>query len=383
MNILHCVPSLDPAQGGPSRAVVELAAMSSRAGDSVTVCCAADAGTAAIIDQHRTLFPTVEFLCFRRSFPRRFSASAQMMKWLNENISRFAVVHIHGIYSVCSLGAGRVAARRGIPYIVRPAGSLDKFDLKKKSFFKRTIALPPVRQHLAHAATVHCTSRLEAEHLEKFGAKTSVQVLPIPVNVEATKGDLKRFRERHGLYEADFVWLFLSRIDYKKGLDILLPSVAKLATKFPRMRLVIAGGDSDGYANKVRRWIDELKLSEIVCLCGFLSGDSKNDALAGSDCFVLPSMNENFGVAVVEALGAGLPAVISKNVYIWQEIVSIGGAWVCDFDVASLAEKMDEVMSDPVRLVAERKRALLAAAQFSPGTLEPLYREFYKRISRR
>ncbi len=140
--------------------------------------------------------------------------------------------------------------------------------------------------------------------------------------------------------------------------------------------LLIAGSDSDGYLRKVNDWISYYHLSDRVIVAGFLSGPEKADALAGSDLFVLPSMNENFGIAMVESLAAGLPVVISKNVYLWKEIIEGGGGWACDCSREALFVMIAEITRQK-GFAEKRKLAKLTAEKFTPSRLKSDYRHLY------
>jgi glycosyltransferase involved in cell wall biosynthesis len=325
----------------------------------------------------------VKLIDFKFSFPVRFSASAAMRRWLRSEIETYDALHVHSVYSVISIDAMRIAAQRGVPYILRPAGSLDKFDLRKKALIKYTMAARPVRKMLANSSAIHCTSQMEAQNMETFGAAVKTIVLPIPVTMPCQTGDGTRFRLTHNLAGRDFIWLFLSRIDYKKGLEILIPAFARLLVSFPHAKLVIAGADSEGYERKVRRWVEACGIPDAVVFCGLLQAQEKQDALAASDCFVLPSLNENFGVSIVEALGAEIPVVISENVYISKQISERNAGWICGYSTESLRETMANVMKNPAELLSKKRNAKGAAAMYSAEAVVQSYRNLYDTIGAR
>ena len=143
---------------------------------------------------------------------------------------------------------------------------------------------------------------------------------------------------------------------------------------------MIAGSDSNDYGKNVREWIQKYNLESKVIMPGFLSGQDRDDAFAGSDCFVLPSMNENFGIAVVEALSAGLPVLISDNVYIWKEIIRSGGGWVCNYSIESLIASLIDILKTQSDLKDKKENAKRSTEQFSPENLRILYKNFYNQI---
>ncbi|MDG6998398.1 MAG: glycosyltransferase [Nitrososphaerota archaeon] len=377
MKVLHIIPSINPRYGGPSKAVIEISEMSAENGIDVTAAFGAREHETGYIERLRSSLPTIRFLSFPYSFPKRISKSKEMESWLERDIKQFDVVHIHAIYSYSSVHAARVAAKNNIPYVLRPAGSLDKFDLQKKRFLKYVFASMTVRKLLDGAAYVQCTSDGEAEHLELFGSNANLQVLPIPVKKDPRIGSGDRFRAKYGIQPDDFALLFLSRIDYKKGLSLLIESLRRLAPKFPKLRLLIAGSDSNGYERVIRQLVEVSGVQERITFCGFLNDGDKLDAFAGSNCFVLPSMFENFGVAVVEALNAGRPVIISDRVYIWQEVVDGGAGWVCNYSIDSLTEVISQVVSNPREVSVREGNARIVGSKFSPGALAHSYCNLY------
>jgi glycosyltransferase involved in cell wall biosynthesis len=124
------------------------------------------------------------------------------------------------------------------------------------------------------------------------------------------------------------VLLFLSRIQEKKGCDILIKAFAKLAAQHPKLHLVMAGPDQTGWVQTLKTLAQELGIAERVSWPGMLKGDMKWGAFYASDAFILTSHQENFGIVVAEALGCGLPVLISDKVNIWREIEADGAGIV-------------------------------------------------------
>jgi glycosyltransferase involved in cell wall biosynthesis len=143
--------------------------------------------------------------------------------------------------------------------------------------------------------------------------------------------------------------LFLSRLDPKKGLDLLIPALAQVAQAAIPFHLVLAGDNPQdpAYKQAVEQRIQTLGLAERTTMTGFVRGVQKQALLQAADLFVLPSYYENFGIAVAEAMLGGLPVVISKGVYIWPDIVAGGAGWVCDLSVDALAAVLTESLENP------------------------------------
>jgi glycosyltransferase involved in cell wall biosynthesis len=189
---------------------------------------------------------------------------------------------------------------------------------------------------------VHFTTQQEAIVSHRFGATTKDMVLPLgvelpplPEHLEALQAAL---RSEWGLPSDRPLLLFLSRLDPKKGLDLLLAASQRLQTEGKPFHLVLAGGNPQdpAYEAQIRQQVAQSPLKDCTTITGFVRGDRKRALLSLADCFVLPSAYENFGIAVAEGMAAGVPVVISKGVYIWQEIQAAQAGWVCETSVESL-----------------------------------------------
>ncbi len=150
--------------------------------------------------------------------------------------------------------------------------------------------------------------------------------------------------------------LFLSRIHYKKGLDLLIPAIAKL--KHQDATLVIVGPDDAGYGQEMQRLAAEKNVQDRVIFAGTLYGGERLPALVDAELFVLPSYQENFGIAVVEALAAGTPVVISDQVNIHREISAAGVGGVVPTQIDALAAELDRWLGDEALRRAAAERAL-------------------------
>ncbi len=156
--------------------------------------------------------------------------------------------------------------------------------------------------------------------------------------------------------------LFLSRVDPKKGLELLLPALASV----PHATLVIAGSGDEGYVASLKRLARELHIEERIVWAGYLEGNDKLAALAAADLFVLPSYSENFGIAVVEALAAGLPVLITDQVAIHREVAQAGAGRVVPCDSDALAGALAALLDDAgARQAMGARGRALAAERFS------------------
>jgi glycosyltransferase involved in cell wall biosynthesis len=349
MKILQIVPSISLVYGGPSQMIRGLAAGLAQAGAEVMVLTTdanGDSGQPPLdvplgtaIDQDG--YQVIHFAC--RPF-RRYKFSLELLQWLYRHGRDYDVIHIHALFSPISSMGAWVARRIGVPYILRPLGTLDPADLQKKKLPKQLYAALLEGPNLKGAAAVHFTSKQEAATSERFGATTTDWIYPLGVQLPEAQGNP---RQQYNLDEDWPIVLFMSRIDPKKGLDLLIPALEKLAQELPPFYFVLAGGNPQDpdYEAQIRQRLATSTLNDRTRPLGFVSGGAKTALLAAADLFVLPSYYENFGIAVAEAMHVGTPVVISDQVHIHHDISQSASGWVCECNVESLTATLRQALS--------------------------------------
>jgi glycosyltransferase involved in cell wall biosynthesis len=293
---------------------------------------------------------------FAAGFPRAWLTSWPLKKGLEQLVPEADVVHIHSLYLFHSWTAGSLCRRLGVPYIVRPHGTLDPYIRRRHRWRKRAMELWFQNRVLRDAAVIHYTSAEERRLAEPFVHGAPGSVVPLGLDL-ADYADLPppgSFRALHPEIGARPILLFLSRLNFKKGLDILIEAAAHVVGAGMDAHLVIAGPDG-GMEAAARRWVVRAGLGPRTTFTGMLSGRAKLAAFRDASLFVLPSSSENFGIAVVEAMACGTPVLVSDRVNIWREIVE-DGAGVAEppqahrFAAAALRLLRDE----PLRLAMGR-----------------------------
>lgn len=392
LRILHIMPNVARAYGGPTEVIKWLARAQTLSGNVVTICttnCDYPDQRQSLSDRYfREAFgPDVEVLPFPVSYAPLL-ISFKMRQWLLRNIQRFDVVHIHGLYRFPATYAARLSRIRNVPYVIRPHGSLDPFlyptssrSVLLKRIYERFFDMP----NLHAAGAIHYTAKEERERASFLNLRAPSFVIPNGL-------DWTRYRElptwgalraRWGLEDAPLV-LFLGRLHFKKGLDLLIPAFDALGKRAPGVQLVIAGPENDDYGQKVRGWVRERGLDADVHFVGSLEGQDVVQAYVDADVFVLPSYAENFGMSVAEAMACELPVVISDQVNIHAEVASAGAGLVtrCDADEVALA--LESLLND-----ADRRNAMGAAGRRLvqerytwPAIVEALTREYEGVIER-
>ena len=326
------------------QAVIDLSRAAGSVGDNCEV--------ATIVDQSasrsraRGRSGSVVFHEFAPSWPARLGNSWSLIKWLVRNARDFDLVEIHEVFTAAALLTATVARWKRVPFIVRPHGSLDPFDLRQHRAAKALLS-PVFGYALLRPAGALCfTSSEELRRSRVFGSKAPRYSIPLPVHVTANPGRRAEFRQGIGVEPETFVVLFLSRINYKKGLERTLEAVATVHASGAPIVLVIAGDGEAQYVSHIQRRMDQLGIHTLVRFIGFVTGQAKADAFAGADAFVLCSDNENFGMTIIEALAAGTPVVISNRVYLAAELKARGAALVIEPTAAALHTALEELIVD-------------------------------------
>jgi glycosyltransferase involved in cell wall biosynthesis len=353
MRILQVVPSISLVYGGPSQMVLGLSAALARAGVEVTVLTTDSNGDTGQAPLDVPLDRPVEqdgyqVRYFRCSPFRRYKFSLDLLGWLYQQAKGFDLAHIHALFSPVSSCAAAVARSRALPYILRPLGTLDPADLQKKKHLKQIYAALLEKPNIAGAAAIHFTSLQEAKVSERFGVSTKDLVIPLGVQLPNTNPPLP-------ITNSPFpTLLYMSRIDPKKGLHLLLPALENLLAEGFKFNFVLAGGNPQDpdYEGKIKAQVQASPLAEYTTVAGFVTGDRKASLLQQADVFVLPSYYENFGIAVAEAMASGTPVVISDGVYIWQDVQQAEAGWVAALTVESLTNSLKLALEN----AEERKR---------------------------
>lgn len=382
LKILHVIPSIGLARGGPSVVIRTLARAQAMCGAEVDVATTDDdgrdrlhhaAGTSFVEDQ-------VTYRIFRRQ-TRLYTVSWPLTKWLFRHARDYNVIHIHALFSFPSIAAAFFANRAHVRYLVRPLGVLNLWGMHHRRPWLKRLSFRLIERHvLRNAAAVQYTSEQESAEAAQLGAEHTPLLIPNPVDLFPGPLVRGRFRAAFPALNGKTMVLFLSRIDPKKGIDLLLPAFARLQSHQPHAVLVVAGDGDKTLLKELKGQAQQLGLGERILWTGFLQGEIKRDALADADVFVLPSYSENFGVAVVEAMGCGVPVIVSDQVGIHREIAEAKAGLVVECSVSKLAEALTKSISDPVWRRTASANALQLAQTFAPEAIATRLIEIYKGI---
>ena len=346
LRVLHVISSISLVRGGPSVAVRNIAKALHRRGLEVDVATTDDDG-----EDHRLDVPLDRFMPLEgqrvRYFPRqwrRYCASYPLQSWLRRHIRDYDVVHVHGLFSFAPVTAAWHARAAGVPYIMRPAGVLDTWGMTNKSRLVKKTSLALVDGPLlAGAAAVHFMTDLERQRAAELALSVRPVVLPLGFDFHAQEPPqpLESLR-----LEGERVVLYVARIHRIKCVDVLLRAFAGLPAE-PSAVLWIAGDGDRSLVSELQRLAAHLGLGERVRWLGFANGPLKRSLLSRATVFALPSASENFGVAVVEAMHAGLPVVVTRGCGLASLVESAGAGVVTDGSVEALRAALHRMLIDP------------------------------------
>ncbi|MEG4324074.1 hormogonium polysaccharide biosynthesis glycosyltransferase HpsP [Microcoleus sp. herbarium5] len=367
MRILQIIPSISLVYGGPSQMVLGLSVALAAKNIDVTIITTDSNGDIGQLPLDVPLNQPIKQsgyqIIYFRCYPwRRYKFSLSLLQWLNENARQFDLAHIHALFSPVTTLAATIARYHHLPYIIRPCGMLDPADLQKKKRLKQIYAAVLERPNLAGAAAIHFTSKEEAKISERFGLGSTDKVpvprdLVIPLGVTAGLFP-KRLRESQVP-----IILFMSRIAPKKGLYLLIPALESILGSGIEFHFILAGSnpqDAD-YETQIKVQIHNSSLAKYTTITGFVSGDLKVELLTKADLFVLPSYYENFGIAVAEAMAAGVPVVISDRIHIAEDIQQAEAGWVEPLEVEAIANSIKSALLNP----QERQRRGLNGKEYA------------------
>jgi glycosyltransferase involved in cell wall biosynthesis len=272
------------------------------------------------------------------------------------------VVHQHGIWTGISRVTNKFRKENGSITVISPHGSLEPWCLNVSRFKKKMASTLYETKNLNSANCIHACSDQELISCRQYGLKNPIAIIPngIPSSWLSKKGESLKFKTKYNIASDKRVFLFISRIHPKKGLLLLLEAI-KQGFNSDDFLLVIAGVDEGGHENELKNIVLSDGLSHLVKFVGPLFGDDKVDAFAAADIFILPTLSENFGIVVIEALSAGVPVITTKGAP-WKDLDTYDCGWWTDISVHALAAALlDALQRSPreLKTMGERGRALV------------------------
>jgi glycosyltransferase involved in cell wall biosynthesis len=360
VKILHVIGSLAPRYGGPSHVLPEMCVALSAMGHEVEVFTTnIDGGgeldvqcgvPVAVNDGVHVTYHAVQR-------PRSYLASTSLARSLLRRIREFDVVHVHSLFLWHGLVACALGRRFQVPYVIRPHGTLDPYHAARHRV-RKALYWPLVeRQNFKGAAGVHCTSEAEGDHVRAAGLTAEAFVIPLGVDVASfdRPSGADSLEQLGPELQGKSLVTFIGRLTEKKGLDLLLRAFSLLLPVRPDAHLVIAGPDDEGLGQVLCRHVSDLGLGRHVTMLGLVGERDKILLLRRSTVFALPSADENFALAAVEAMAAGTPVVLTDGVALHREVADANAGIIVERTSSALADGLARLLGD------EREAARLGA----------------------
>lgn len=318
---------------------------------------------------------------FPSGFPRRLAYSRELGKALRGAASEFDLVHIHNLWQYPQLAAYKAALDAGVPYVVSPHGGLDPYLRRRGRLRKHISTVTWQGEMLEKAARIHVTTATEQALIADIAPHVPRTIVPCGLDVgeftDPPSG--AEFRDRYiGGYDGRLV-LFLGRITEKKGVDVLVRAFAG-ARREADCRLAVVGPDDTGSVPALRRLAGEVGVGDDVVFVDALYGQERLGALGAADVWALSSHTENFGIAVVEAMAAGCPVVISPAVNIAPDIEAADAGVVAPAEPEPFAAALLSVLAADERRRAYGEAGPTFAKRYDWRTVAPQIREMYSDV---
>ncbi len=322
MRLLHILPSIDPKLGGLVQSVEYMAAAMARCGINTEVL--------SLETPPRELLRNwnVKVHSPGKTFSS-YGYSKELCPWLERNHSDYDAILVHGVWKYPSVGARRALCRTSTPYLIFTHGMLDPWfaqayplkNIKKALYWRlfeqralrdaRCVLFTCEAERIAAQRWFHASPRRE----QVVGMGTAAPPNAADAQLEALLAHFPHLRRQR-------IVLFMGRMHRVKGCDLLIRAFAEITSSDPRLHLVMAGPDQEGWRIRLERIAAELHIADRITWTGHLSGDLKWGAFRAAEVFALPSHTENYGQAIVEAMACGIPVLITDKVNIWKEIAA-------------------------------------------------------------
>ncbi|MGL5836555.1 MAG: glycosyltransferase [Waterburya sp.] len=350
MKVLHVIPSLSPALGGPTQVALKIVRAIRHQGIDAEI-------VTTNHDHDNNLDLTLNQLIEYEGVPvwflpvdyalKEYLFSAALTRWLWQRISNYDLLDNHYLFSYVPTCAAAIARHQKIPYTVRTQGQLTPWALKQSPIKKQLYTSLIERRNLEQAAAIHCTTLQEEQDLRNFGIKTPAITLPLGVQLETPIANAKsKLRQLYQLPGDCLIVLFLSRLHPKKRPDLLIDAFQQVASQHSNSHLLMAGSGETDYLAYLQQLGTQKQLGNRITFTGLITGHKKNILLQGADIFALPSYSENFGIAVAEAMASGLPVIVTPGVQIAPEISTAQGGIIVN-DRAELITALTQLLESP------------------------------------
>lgn len=370
MRILLCTNAFLPAdrEGGPPFSNFHLAKALRDEGADVRVLTTDRNGgeRLAVVTDCWTDYATIP-VWYAKTWPGPLLYAPSLRRVMREEaMLADCIINSGTLWTYCGYCGWRSCRRLGKPAVTYTHGVLSPWALAFKPVRKRIHWALIGRRILEDSAAIVALARRESAEIESLGLRTPIEVIPNGATIPAEDHPFSRSELSDRLPELGerrYV-LFLGRLHWKKGLDLLLPAIGRLRSEFPDVVLVLAGPVDPTYAATVRELL-QVHAGDRVVMTGAVNGELKLLLLRFADVFVLPSYSEGLPVAVLEAIANSRPVVITEMCNL-PEVKAWGAGIEIPPRVDAVTDSLRRLLRDPeLRNEMGTSAGRLAREQFS------------------
>ena len=372
MNILFIVPSYKPAYiyGGPIVVVALLAETLAQMGHVVTVYTTTANGQTEleVPVNSEIMVDGVRVIYFHRVTGDHTHASPALWQYLGKTVKTFDVVHLHSWWNALILGAAWISKRHNVTPVLSPHGMFSDYVITTNNSVKKQLLHKLIGKQLLCNTRLHVSTVLEWEESRKVVPDWQGAIIPNPVILSQTNYAPPN--------NPVFTIGFLSRIEAKKGLDVLIRALSKVNFAY---RLLIAGDGKPSYIQSLKELAAISGNTNKLEWVGWKKGEDKFAFLASIDLFALTSHSENFAVVVIEALSMGTSVLISNKVGLHNFVSEYDYGWVTDMNVESITQQLNDLAADHTKAFHIRASAPAAIRnEYESTALAQQYVNFYQ-----
>ena len=354
---MQVIAAYKPAYGygGPTMSVARLSEMMITNGLQITVFTTTANGKKELpVNTGQTmLVDGVPVVYFNRITKDHTHFSPKLLIAVWKNVRSFDIIHIHAWWNLVSMLSCMIALVRGVPVIFSPRGTLSAYSFSNKNKGIKHFIHTFIGKPLLNRCHFHVTSAHEAAAVRNILTPKSLTIISnfVKIGEQGTK-DTRQVNVPVKL-------LFFSRIERKKGLELLLDALPKVTLPF---HLTIAGNGDPAYVQALKSMVTRNGMSDAVTWAGFVNTE-KFDLIRQHDLLILPSYDENFANCVIESLSVGTPVLISENVGLSEYVKSKYLGWICKSDTLDISIYLNDIL-------LTKNKELLRIKLTAPGIIQ-------------
>jgi len=375
MKIIQICAAYKPAYvyGGPTMSVSKLSEELVKAGHDVTVLATTANGKEELAVQtgKAQLVDGVPVYYFKRWTKDHTHFSPALFWFLHKEIKKAKtqntklIIHIHAWWNLVSIFSCWIAKLHGVKVVLSPRGMLTNYSLNNRNSKSKDAIHSLLGKNLLKYCHIHATSTKEQRDVQQTSEVKGISVVP---NFVRFPQENRINRQPSDVYKL----LFLSRIEEKKGLELLFEALAKVTIPY---QLNIAGTGETDYIQSLQSLAAKLNIQPHIQWLGHVGNNEKFEMLAQQDLLVLTSYNENFANVVVESLAMGTPVLVSEQVGLADYVSTKNLGWVTSLIPAEISkmitisfaenDKRQNINSSAPSLIREDFNVQKLAAQYA------------------